>query len=601
MSISFLKHGEARFNGKPHEYVDFLLNNQLKDNNSWKHFVEAFKTNADDADSGWRGEYWGKMMRGACLIYRYAKDEELYCVLEDAVKELLKAQDDKGRFSTYPIEDEFRGWDMWSRKYVLTGMQHFYDICKDDDLKKEIVHALTLHADYIINKIGPEEGKTDITKTSNFWLGVNSCSILEPILRLYQMTGEKRYLCFGEYILSTGGCSGGNLIELAYQNEKMPYEYPEVKAYETMSFFEGVLCYAEITCKEYYFTAVKNFAEAVYKTDITVIGSAGCTHELFDHSGIMQTEYSETIMQETCVTVTWMRLLTRLFIDTGDRVYMERLERSAWNGMYGSLNLDLHQQYELTGKKWVAPLAFDSYSPLYNHRRGRGVGGYKVYPDGFYYGCCACIGAAGVALFPLTAVMKSEDSIIINHLLTGIIQAENNGKAIRLSISGNYPAEDQIKVTICSENDKNMNLKIRIPEGVKEYTITGDNANFHIENGYIVFNIEPFRQYVIQLELNIPLKEIKLNQKTAFLKGAVLLARDEAKESGKNDLTEEICLKRSSEGTVLEKRETPLEREQIRINLQREDNQDLLLTDYASCGKNWLLENARITAWMNVK
>ena len=51
------------------------------------------------------------------------------------------------------------------------------------------------------------------------------------------------------------------------------------------------------------------FAKRVFASDITAIGCAGCTHELFDHSGVRQLDVTEKgIMQETCVTVTWMKL-----------------------------------------------------------------------------------------------------------------------------------------------------------------------------------------------------------------------------------------------------------------------------------------------------
>ena len=63
------------------------------------------------------------------------------------------------------------------------------------------------------------------------------------------MTGEKRYLDFAAYILSTGGCRDGDLIELAFHDKKLPHEYPVVKAYEMISFFEGVLAYYETTGK----------------------------------------------------------------------------------------------------------------------------------------------------------------------------------------------------------------------------------------------------------------------------------------------------------------------------------------------------------------
>ena len=44
-----------------------------------------FKTAADSSDEGWRGEFWGKMMRGASLVYSYIRDDELYCILKNTV------------------------------------------------------------------------------------------------------------------------------------------------------------------------------------------------------------------------------------------------------------------------------------------------------------------------------------------------------------------------------------------------------------------------------------------------------------------------------------------------------------------------------------
>ena len=40
-------------------------------------------------------------------------------------------------------------------------------------------------------------------------------------------------------------------------------------------------------------------------------------------------------MQETCVTVTWMRLLTRLYLLSGEEKYIDRIERSGFNALYG--------------------------------------------------------------------------------------------------------------------------------------------------------------------------------------------------------------------------------------------------------------------------
>ncbi len=586
--------GALKLEGKPEEFARFVEEKQLLKRDVWAHFVEVFRIDADIQDNGWRGEYWGKMMRGACLTYRYTKNPALYDVLTEAVRGLLDAQKSDGRIVTYDEEHEYHGWDMWSRKYVLTGLQHYYDICTDEAFKSEIARAMVRHADAILAKVGP--GKIDITTTSNFWAGVNSCSILEPMVRLYSITKEARFLDFAAYILSTGGCGAGNLIELAIENVKMPYEYPEVKAYETMSFFEGVLAYYEVTGEEKYLDAVLKFVEAVAKTDITVIGSAGCTHELFDHSAARQTEYSETIMQETCVTVTWMRLLSRLLLLTGDLKYAGRIETAALNALYGAINTEGLEQYSFERKKYVAALPFDSYSPLYNNRRGRGIGGYKEFADGSYYGCCACIAAAGVALFPLDSVLSGKDGFLFTAYLSGNASLTTpSGKPLTMVMKADNPVPEKWTLALSLDEAEEFSLSFRLPAWSAETAL--------FVNGEKVTSSVITRKWQSGDEVTLTfrpyIREVRLNGRTALLYGPYVLARDQAKEAPGADLAETISLAR--EKGALKATFLPAEGlESLRLVFEKADGTPQLMTDYASCGKNWLSENASITAWHNV-
>ncbi|MBE7043632.1 MAG: hypothetical protein E7399_09140, partial [Ruminococcaceae bacterium] len=375
------------YNGIEDWYAKFIQKIQLKDKEMWALFVNQFRSNVDDEDLGWRGEYWGKMMRGACITYCYTRDEELYQVLEETVLDLLSAQGEDGRFSTYSHEAEFNGWDMWGRKYILLGALHFCEICKDEALKKKLLDAIMRHADYILEQIG--EGKRSILKTSHYWGCVNSCSILEPMMRLYNETGEKRYFDFATYIVSSGGCETFNLFDTAYEDQLDPYEYPVIKAYEIMSCFEGMLEYYRVTGEEKYKETVIRFAKRVAASEISIIGCAGSDHELFSNTVLRQTDTTyPNILQETCVTVTWMKLCTQLLWLTGDIFYANEIEKSIYNALYGSVNTD--------GCITNGGLPFDSYSPLLAAKRGRQTGGLKFMEQGTYYGCCAAIGAAAV-------------------------------------------------------------------------------------------------------------------------------------------------------------------------------------------------------------
>ena len=168
-------------------------------------------------------------------------------------------------------------------------MQYYLEICQDEEFKETIVKSMCRQVDYLISKIGdPEDGKILITKATRHWRGLNSASILEPIVRLYRLTKEKKYFDFASYIVACGGTDVANIFELAYQKQLYPYQYPVTKAYEMMSCFEGLLEYYRETGIEKYKQAVINFADMVLESDFTIIGSCGCTHELFDHSTVRQ-------------------------------------------------------------------------------------------------------------------------------------------------------------------------------------------------------------------------------------------------------------------------------------------------------------------------
>ncbi len=594
----YLRFSHAQYSGHANDLARYIENKQLEDKALWQKFIKVFSDRSDIADEGWRSEYFGKMMRGACMTYAYTQSRELYEILTQAVNDLLATQDEYGRISGYDIPHEFRGWDVWGRKYVLVGLSYYYEICRDENLKERIIKAMCRHADYMVDKIGRGADKTDITQTSEWWGGVNSCTVLEPVIQLYKLTGEEKYKAFAEYILSTGGCRDGNLIECVKAG-KMPYDFPETKAYETMSFFEGLLAYYEITAEEEYLDIVKRFAEAVYASDITLIGCAGCTHELFDNAAEKQTEYSDTIMQETCVTVTWMRLCARLWENTLDAKYMDRIEQSARNAFYGSINVNELEGYSFEKKGLTPALPFDSYSPLYNNVRGRGVGGFKEFPDGGHYGCCACIGAAGTALYPLYAVVKREQTLYVNFYLQGVaVTAAPSGQSVTVRCATAYPADGEMAMAIELQTAERFSVAVRIPDGCDGAQVQCGGVDYTAKSGYMILDKLWQNGDTVTVRLPLELQATRKNGKTAFTFGALVLARDEAKEEG--DITEEFVPERIN-GKLQYATEQARKGEQLRILLMCENHKKILLSDYASCGKNWTAARNRMTVWTNAR
>ena len=567
--------------------VRFVIDHQLKDRKTWKLYIDVFTSRVDSADERWRGEYFGKQMRGACYAYMYTQDEELYEILTWAAKEIIKTQDEYGRISTYTADHEFCGWDMWCRKYVLTGLQHYYRICRDEALKEKILTACCKHLDYIADKIG--EGKIEITSTSMWWGAVNSCTILEPTVELYKMTGCERYLDFAKYIISTGGSSDCNLVELALDGSLMPYQYPVTKAYEMMSFYEGLIAYYETTKEQKYLAAAERFLDAVAQSDITIIGCAGCTHELFDNSTVKQTEYSDQIMQETCVTVTWIRILTRMYLLTGDAKYYDRIEQAGYNALYGSLNTEQCPQKELVSGQYLPAKTFDSYSPLYMNSRGRGIGGFLTFANGEYGGCCVAIGACGVSLMPLLTVVCDEASVYVNQQFSGTATVKDKcGKDVLLEFENQIPLRDCCSITVQADCD--LSIQLRKPSWCGAMSVNGEAvscAEYYDASGRYKAGDKIAFEWKRTLEMH------RLNGKIAFTYGEIVLAADSAKSDSAIELP--VSVSEKPEYAVLE----PKKGELVRIECQTDDG-ILLLTDYQSCGKKWTEENSKISVWLNV-
>lgn len=610
---------KIKTNGVAYGALEFLQKEQLKNRELWKKFVDVFRTHPDSENRGWRGEFWGKMMRGGALVYECTQDSELYDILTESVKDMLTTAEADGRVSSYEREREFNSWDIWCRKYVILACEYYLEICKDEALKNNIIVFIKRCADYIIDNVGSEDGKMAITDTSVSWYGMNSSSILEPIVRLYNLTKEQKYLDFATHIVECGGAKGINIFELAYEDKVYPFQYGISKAYEMISCFEGLLEYYYATGNERYKTAVINFANAVIKTELSVIGSCGITHELFDYTSARQTVRQNDVSQETCVTVTWMKFCSRLLELTGDAKFADCMEQSFYNAYMGAFNTDHclcpYVKRKFEGQAVVDdPLPVDSYSPLISGTRGVKVGGNQLLPDLSHYGCCACIASAGIGVFVKNMVTADQNGITVNFFENGTVTLKYEDATVEIEQKTRYPIDGAITLHIRSDVSKQFELKVRMPAwtGSKE--------------GYVVYKKEWLDDTIeIVLPMNIrtqlpekwefetiytDMSKRPSGQYTAIgttvyhdpdddnyialMRGPLTLAADSRSGKDAGDVFDfessgELCRdKEITDGVPC----------LLKMKFTDKEGKDFYLVDYSSAGKDWTVE---IAAWLKTK
>ncbi|MBE6629638.1 MAG: hypothetical protein E7624_02165 [Ruminococcaceae bacterium] len=589
--------GSYDYRGYLDDAIRFIEDFQLNDRPLWSKFVQVFVDRHDGENRGWRGEYWGKMMRGGCITYNYTQSPELLASLTGAVEGLLTTADEDGRISSYPREMEYRGWDVWSRKYVLLGLEHFYEICPDEALKARVLTAACAHADYMLATLG--EGKIDITKTTSNWEGVNSSSVLEPIVRLYSLTGEQKYLDFATYIVQRGGGEVENIFETAFENKKKPHEYRITKAYETISCFEGLLEYYRVTGVEKWRTAALNLGYRICESEVSIIGTGGCWHELFDHTKTRQLSTTYTgVQQETCVTVTWMKFCLQLLCLTGDSRFADEIEKSVYNALLGAIN---HEKSTHHGC-----MPFDSYSPLIISTRARSTGGKQYFPDGSHYGCCACIGSAGTGLIPLASALLREDGVSLNLYIPGTIATRTpTGAPLEIAVKTDYPADGAISMTLDTTDEAPFTVALRIPAWSRNTTLALNGELIDATPGTYVEltrvwhcddRIELFfdmRTEVLSPEGELPDEDSPYH--VALRRGPLTLARDSRLQGNIHD---PVCIETDAEGyATVEPLDTVPFKYFHAFRVKQSDGTWLETVDYASAGHTWD-NRSLVSAWM---
>ena len=619
-----------KYKGFVDETFSFVEKSQLMKSDLWTRFVKQFREDAD-YEGGWRGEYWGKMMRGASLVYQYTKNENLYSILSCTVNDMIESADKNGRISSYAVNHEFDAWDIWCRKYVLLGMEYFLEICRDESQKKAIINSMCKQLDYIIAKIGKEEGKKEITSATRHWRGLNSSSILEPVVRLYNLTEEKRYFDFASYIVECGGTDVENIFELAYENKLYPYQYPVTKAYEMTSCFEGLIEFYKITGEEKYKTAIINYANKILESDFTVIGCCGCTHELFDHSTVRQANTTNgEIMQETCVTVTLMKFFHRVHMLSGDSKYADAFEISFYNAYLGALNTEqiIEPMIKKEHPDWVAePLPFDSYSPLTAGTRGNGIGGLKLMSDNHYYGCCACIGAAGIGLVPQMQLLKSQNGLVVNLYIDGTVSAitpQNNDVILRFKTE--YPKCGKIKINIEMQSPENMEISLRNPQWSKNTRVFVNGKIADVCDGYIKICRLWKNNDVVDIELDMRTEAIYpisygsqvlmnkviwgknymvptfdeedpiAHKHIALRRGPVMLSQENRLGYSVDDAVEVKVEDDGYVNVLLTDKDIPYNCV-VKADVPLSNGEYMTVTDYSSAGKLWN-EESKMAVWM---
>ncbi|MDP4184985.1 MAG: glycoside hydrolase family 127 protein [Bacteroidota bacterium] len=498
----------VRIDGYLGSKIDLCINQRIKKQDV-QQLIAPFKNRTETRL--WQSEFWGKWILSAIAAYEYNHDPELLTLIHDAVSGLLATQTPDGYIGNYALNAQLQHWDIWGRKYTLLGLLAYYDLSKD----RKALEASRKLADHLLSQVGP--GKADIVKTGNY-RGMPSSSILEPMVLLYNHTGEERYLDFAKYIVNQWETADGpKLISKALEGIPVAERFPKPsvwwswengqKAYEMMSCYEGLLELYRVTGEPNYLKSVELAVQNIIDTEINAAGS-GSAFECFYHGGQRQTTPSYHTM-ETCVTFTWMKLCNNLLRLTHNSMYADQIEKTVYNALLASMKDDGSQ--------------IAKYSPL----EGRRQGGEEQ--CGMHINCCNANGPRAFALLPRIAVQSLFNEVYVNlYCQSSAVVPINSKNRVKVQQNTTYPESGDIEIILDPDKPESFTLALRVPVWSSHTTIA---VNGNPVEGVKVGTYQKITRVwqkgdKITMSLDMSGRLIELNGYQAIYRGPVLLARD---------------------------------------------------------------------------
>ena len=529
--------GDMRLEGPFGVRLDRMIANHLEATDAVR-LAQVFHER-DERQGWWRTEFWGKYMHSAVPFRDYAGSERLARAVDAGLDSVLAAQEDSGYIGDYAEGERCgHGWDVWGIKYTLMGLIHYVDgerrkekgESEDGGRAIRALEAAKRLCDCLISEFG-REGHPAIRETGGYG-GMPSCSVLEPVVWLYNRTHEKRYLDFAAYIVKelTERPDGPNLVKLAdvpvadRRFEAVPScraWRPDVqltKAYELMSCYQGLLEYYEVTGRKDLFDAALKTAESIATTEINLAGGSAAGEHWYH--GAREQHRHISNLQETCVTITWMRLCAKLLKLTKDPVWADRLERTFYNAYLASLSRD--------------GSTFAAYTPLMGCRSA-GHHHCKAHTN-----CCNANGARGFLAFLESFASAEGDAMTLNFYASGRAAAKlpASGEEAAFRLYTVYPREGDVSIRYVGTKDLDFALRLRIPAFSSNTVVKVNGKPFEgavAAGSYCEIRRRWSRTDEVSVAFELPVRMHRLGEHVAFTRGPVALARDSRFNDGALD------------------------------------------------------------------
>lgn len=482
------------------EYIDLVKNvvipyqwdklNDLVDNKEPSHAIRNFKIAAGLTEGEFYGQVFqdsdvAKWLEAVGYILTVSPDPELENKADEVIDIIEKAQQDDGYLNTYfTIKEPDKRWvdlrdghELYCAGHMIEAAIAYFETTG----KRKLLDVVCRFADYIDTVFGTEPGKKR---------GYPGHSGIElALVKLYRVTGEKKYLALSKYFIDERGkapnyfsmeakASGENTNEiwkklgLKYYQAHLPVrsqDTAEGHSVRAVYLYSGMADIAIETGEQLLIEACKKLWSNIITKRMYITGGIGSTS--FGESFTFDYDLpNDTVYSETCASIGLVFFAHRMLQVDRDSSYADIMEKALYNSVISGISLN--------GKKFFYANPLEVWPEASEKSKIREH--IKVTRQS-WFGCACCPPNVTRLLASIGRYIYSvnEDEIYTHLYIGSEIEVDISGSHVKIKQETQYPWSERVKFSISLDAEKEFSLLLRIPgwcDNAKIY-INGEEVN----------------------------------------------------------------------------------------------------------------------------
>ena len=469
-----------------------------------------------------------KWLESVAYALEDSPDPELEAVADGVIDEITAAQQPDGYLDTYYIINGLENrWtnlrdhhEMYCAGHLMEAAAAYYRATG----KRKLLDAALRLADHIDGQFGPEEGKLR---------GYPGHPVIEmALVRLYELTGEKRYLNLAKFFLDERGQAplyfeeetkrygrkswlDRSVMKLAYYQADRPVREQQDAvghAVRALYLYSGMADAARETGDEGLWEACRQMWESVTERRMYITGAVGSGEfgEAFTFDYDLR---NDLVYGETCAAVALVFFARRMLRKEIRGEYADVMERALYNGVLSGMQLD-GRSYFYVNPLEVLPEACEKDQRLQHVKPVRQP----------WFGCACCPPNLNRLVMSLGDYMVSRaDRTVYVHLyIGGTVETELPEGRAALEIRTEYPWDGRVRITV--KEDAAFDLALRIPGWCEAWSAARNGERIHGEprDGYL--HLEAAWHAGDEVELNLEMPPVVIHAHPGVYQDAGLAA-----------------------------------------------------------------------------